>query len=155
MSYRIDADISIASTLDRNFYRDEAAYALARERIFARSWQWIGRLGDIESSGSLAPRDLLPGLLDEPLLLARDVDGTLRCLSNVCTHRANLLVTSPCDANEIRCGYHSRRFDLNGRMTFMPEFGEAKGFPSPNDNLPEVPLAVWADHGFVSLEPAA
>src|SRR4029453_11339749 len=104
---------------------------------------------------SLAPRDLLPGVLDEPLLLARDADATLRCLSNVCTHRGNILITSPCKASQIRCGYHSRRFDLAGRMTFMPEFKEAKNFPSPRDDLPHVPFAAWANHGFAAVDPAA
>jgi choline monooxygenase len=155
MRYSVDPDITIASTLDSAFYRDEAAYALARDRIFARTWQWLGGLGDVAAAESLAPRDLLPGLLDEPLLLARDASGTLRCLSNVCTHRGNILVTAACKAKEIRCGYHSRRFDLAGRMTFMPEFKEARNFPSPRDDLPEVPFATWANHGFAALDPAA
>ncbi len=155
MNYSVDPDITKASTLDSAFYRDEAAYARARERIFARTWQWLGSLDDAAVAGSLAPRDLLPGLLDEPLLLARDADGQLRCLSNVCTHRGNILVTAPCRAKEIRCGYHSRRFDLSGRMTFMPEFKEAKDFPSPRDDLPQLPFAAWGNHGFAALDPAA
>ena len=52
-------------------------------------------------------------LLDEPLLLVRDGAGTLRCLSNVCTHRGKILVEKPCEANGIRCGYHGRRFALD------------------------------------------
>ena len=84
---------------------------------------------------------MLAGHLDEPLLLARDADGRLRCLSNVCTHRGNVLVTAPCRADQIRCSYHSRRFDLQGRMTFMPGFEQAKDFPGPRDHLPGVPLA--------------
>ena len=155
MTYAVDADITVASTLDSAFYRDEAAYALTRERVFARTWQWIGDLGDVATAESLAPRDLLPGLLDEPLLLARDGAGTLRCLSNVCTHRGNILVSGLCKANQIRCGYHSRRFDLSGRMTFMPEFQDARNFPSSDDNLPEIPFQTWAGHGFVALDPAA
>ena len=79
----------------------------------------------------------------------------LRCLSNVCTHRGNILVNAPCAAKQIRCGYHSRRFDLAGRMTFMPEFGAAKDFPTPSDDLPRVPFAQWAGLGFASLSPAA
>src|SRR5262249_47428750 len=105
--------------------------------------------------GSLSPRELLPGLLAEPLLLARDAAGELRCLSNVCTHRGNILVKAPCAAKEIRCGYHSRRFDLAGRMTFMPEFKEARGFPSPSDDLPRVAFGEWGGHGFASVAPAA
>jgi choline monooxygenase len=154
MTYSVDPDITVASTIDSAFYRDEAAYALARERIFARTWQWVGDLADVATPGTLAPRALLPGLLDEPLLLARDAAGTLRCLSNVCTHRGNILVMAACKADQIRCGYHSRRFDLSGRMTFMPEFAEAKNFPAPSDNLTQIPFGTWADHGFAALDPA-
>lgn len=153
--FHIDPDITIAATLPGAFYHDADAYALARERVFARTWQWIGDLADVGAPQNLSPRELLPGMLDEPLLLSRDAAGTLRCLSNVCTHRGNLLVKSACRAEQIRCGYHSRRFDLAGRMTFMPEFSGAKNFPAASDDLPHVPFGAWANHGFASLDPVA
>ena len=155
MRYAVDPDIARAATLDPAFYADDVAYAATRERVFARTWQWLGDLAAVAAPGALAPRDLLPGLLDEPLLLARDEGGVLRCLSNVCTHRANILVAAPCRADHIRCGYHSRRFDLAGRMTFMPEFADVVGFPSPRDDLPQLPFAAWSGHGFAALAPAA
>jgi choline monooxygenase len=155
VNFSVDPDITRAATFAPAFYGSEAAYAATRDRVFARTWQWLGDLTDVAEPGSLAPRDLLRGLLDEPLLLTRDAEGTLRCLSNVCTHRANILVTAPRRADHIRCGYHSRRFDLAGRMTFMPEFADAKNFPSPADNLPNVPFAQWSGHGFAALDPAA
>jgi len=150
-----DPDIRIASTPDGGFYSDAAMFEHLRERIFTRTWQWIGDLGEVAGPQSLAPRTLLPGFLDEPLLLARDSAGTLRCLSNVCTHRGNILVHAQCRAKEIRCGYHSRRFDLDGRMTFMPQFKEARDFPSDTDNLPRVALGEWAGFGFAALDPHA
>jgi choline monooxygenase len=155
MSYAVDADIARAATLDPLFYRDADAHRRVLDRAFARSWQWIGRVDDVASPGALRPFTLLPGSLDEPLLLARDDAGTLRCLSNVCTHRGNVLVREACAAKQIRCGYHSRRFDLAGRMTFMPEMEGACDFPSAADDLPRVPMAGWDGHGFVSLDPAA
>ncbi|HUQ28715.1 MAG TPA: SRPBCC family protein [Usitatibacter sp.] len=155
MSYRIDADIAAAATLPGRFYSDAATFAALGDRVFARTWQWIGDLGDVASARRLSPRELLPGMLDEPLLLARDEANELRCLSNVCTHRGNILVAAPCEAKQIRCGYHSRRFDLAGRMTFMPEFADAKNFPSAGDDLPRVPFGEWAGMGFASLCPAA
>jgi phenylpropionate dioxygenase-like ring-hydroxylating dioxygenase large terminal subunit len=156
VTFAVDPDITVASTLDAAFYRDEAAFALARERVFGRSWQWIGDLTDVAQARSLAPRALLHGILDEPLLLVRDAAGALRCLSNVCTHRGNILVgEARTEATDIRCGYHSRRFDLSGRMTFMPEFGLAKNFPSPADDLAAVPFASWANQGFAAIDPAA
>ena len=153
-SFEVDPDISRAATLDKAFYLDAAVYERTRDRVFGRSWQWLGELADVAEAGSLSPREMLPGLLDEPLLLARDAAGGLRCLSNVCTHRGNLLVQAACRADGIR-GYHSRRFDLAGRMTFMPGFEGACDFPSARDDLPEVPFAAFQGHGFASLAPAA
>jgi len=153
--YFVDADITAASTLEGAFYHDAAAWAVVRERVFARSWQWIGGLADVAAPNSLAPRELLRGLLGEPVLLARDRTGTLRCLSNVCTHRGNILVSEAGRAEQIRCRYHSRRFDLAGRMIFMPEFEQARNFPSPADDLPQLPFGTWAGHAFAALDPAA
>ena len=154
MRLTVDPDITRATTIDPAFYFDAAAYDATRERVFGRTWQWLGDVDDVAQAGSLSPRTLLPGLFDEPLLLARDADGTLRCLSNVCTHRGNLLVAAPCRAEQMRCGYHGRRFDLAGRMTFMPEFEAAQGFPSPADDLPRIPLETWGGHAFAALAPA-
>jgi choline monooxygenase len=154
MTYAIDPDITVAETLPGAFYSDAQVFHVLKDRVFARTWQWLGPVDDVAAPGSLAPRTLLPGCLDEPLLLARDAAGELRCLSNVCTHRGNILVHEACRAKEIRCGYHSRRFDLAGHMTFMPEFKDARDFPSASDNLPHVAFAQWAGHGFAALETA-
>ncbi len=154
----VDADVAAARTLPSSFYLDAAMFERVRERVHARSWQWIGDLADMAEPGSLSPRTLLAGHLDEPLLLARDEAGALRCLSNVCTHRGKVLVEAPCRASGIRCGYHSRRFDLTGRMTFMPGFEGACDFPSAADHLPQVPLGVFercGGHAFASIAPAA
>ena len=154
-AFTVDPDVARARTLPSDFYLDPAVHVLTRERVFARSWQWLGDLGDVAAPGSLSPRDMLTGHLDEPLLLARDAGGELRCLSNVCTHRGNLLVREPCRAEQIRCGYHSRRFDLGGRMTFMPGFEQAEDFPSASDHLPQLPFGRFAGQAFASLAPAA
>jgi choline monooxygenase len=152
MNYAIDPDIAAAETLPGAFYSDADAFARLRNDVFARTWQWIGTLHDVSKPQMLSPRTLLPGFLDEPLLLARDADATLRCLSNVCTHRGNILVHSPCQAAQIRCGYHSRRFGLDGRMTFMPEFQDARDFPRASDDLPRLAFHEWAGQGFVAFD---
>ena len=154
-TFTVDPDVTRARTLPSVFYLDPAVHALTRERVFARTWQWLGDLGAVDVPGSLAPREMLPGHLDEPLLLARDAAGELRCLSNVCTHRGNTLVREACRAEQIRCSYHSRRFDLGGRMTFMPGFENAQDFPGPSDHLPRVALGEFARQAFASLAPAA
>jgi choline monooxygenase len=151
--FAIDPDIRRATSLDTAFYLDPAVYALARERLFARSWQWLGTLDEVAQPASVSPRELLPGLLDEPLLLARDAGGTLRCLSNLCTHRANRLVDAPGCARQLRCNYHGRRFGLDGRVQRMPGFDGAGAQPSPADDLPRPAFGTFGGHGFASIDP--
>jgi choline monooxygenase len=102
----------------------------------------------------VAPFTLLPGSLDEPLLLSRDGDARLHALSNVCTHRGAILCESPARLDEIRCPYHARRFRLDGRMRFAPGFENAAGFPAGDCDLPRLPLREWGPLRFVSLDPA-
>jgi len=153
--FEIHPDVAQAQTLDSAFYLDPDVYAQVREQVFVRSWQWLGTLDDVAAPSTVSPRTLLPGLLDEPLLLARDSAGSLRCMSNVCTHRGNLLVHAAGPADGIRCGYHARRFDLAGRLRFMPGFEGACNFPAASDHLPQLPLGDFHGQGFTALQPAA
>jgi len=149
----VEPDIHRAETLPAAFYRDPEIYESARERVFARSWQLLGDVDPLRPPGQVQPVTLLPGLLDEPILLARGTDDTLRCLSNVCTHRGNLLVESGGKHRELRCRYHGRRFSLDGRMLSMPEFDDAEGFPRECDHLPTLPLERWGKFAFTALDP--
>ncbi|NOT46426.1 MAG: Rieske 2Fe-2S domain-containing protein [Acidobacteria bacterium] len=143
----VDSDIGKAKTLPSAFYLDPHYFELSKEHIFARSWQFAaGPEADVD----LTPVTLLPGYLDEPLLLTKQG----KCLSNVCTHRGKILVEQACDANLIRCGYHGRRFSLDGKFLSMPEFDEVEDFPTDADDLKEIAVAELGGFRFVSLEPA-
>ena len=151
--FEVDEDIRRASTLPAWIYSDSAVFARARERVFARSWQLVGDTDRLRSPGQVFPFALLEGCLDEPLLLTRDRDDRLHCLSNVCTHRGNLVVESPGIEAQLRCRYHGRRFALDGHFHSMPEFDETAGFPSPADDLPPVPFDTWEKFVFAALDP--
>jgi choline monooxygenase len=145
--FQIDPDIRKAKTLPSEFYTDERFFALSKEKIFARTWQFAGRVADLVT---LTPIDLF----GEPLLLVRNAEG-VRCMSNVCTHRGKILVEEACDANLIRCGYHGRRFSLDGKFLSMPEFEGVEDFPSPADDLTAVAAGEAGGFAFVSLDPVA
>ncbi len=147
----IDPDIRKAHTLPSNFYTDPAFFELSKERIFARTWQFVA---GPELCETLTPVTLLPGMLDEPLLVSSR-DGDVRCLSNVCTHRGKILVENACEANLIRCGYHGRRFSLDGKFLSMPEFEDVENFPSADDDLKHVPMAECCGFCFASIDPVA
>jgi choline monooxygenase len=147
----IDPDIRRAKTLSSDFYTDDRYFHVSKEKIFARTWQFAGRVDEFES---LKPITLLPGFLDEPILLTRSGD-VVNCLSNVCTHRGKILIEEPCKADLIRCGYHGRRFDLCGKFLSMPEFKEVEDFPSESDSLSNIPVAVRGGFAFASIDPSA
>jgi choline monooxygenase len=152
--FEIDPDIARAATPPSWVYRDPEAFAVQRERIFARSWHFLPGAERVRAPAHVLPFTLLEGCLDEPLLLARGDDGALRCLSNVCTHRGALVVEGEGHTRSLRCRYHGRRFDLDGRFLSMPEFDGVLSFPAPCDDLPAVRMEHWGPFGFASLDPA-
>lgn len=154
MDFEIHPDIERASTLPGAFYTSQDVHDELAERVFARSWQWIGHADEVAQPGDVLPVELLPGMLDEPLILARDEAGTMRCMSNVCTHRGNLVCTAKGNCRHLRCGYHGRRFKLDGSFEFMPEFEAAQVFPTRSDDLPSVALDQLGGQLFASLAPA-
>ncbi|HEY0655780.1 MAG TPA: aromatic ring-hydroxylating dioxygenase subunit alpha [Chryseosolibacter sp.] len=154
--FEVDPDIAKAKTIATSIYLDPVYFNLAKEKIFAKTWQYVGDTDRVKEPGWVTPINLLEKYLNEPLLLSRDKNGNINCLSNVCTHRGNLLVEKPCKLNDIRCKYHGRRFNLNGNFLSMPEFKEVQNFPSPDDNLTSLPVFKWGKWLFTNLQnPAA
>ncbi|MEO7394443.1 MAG: aromatic ring-hydroxylating dioxygenase subunit alpha [Chitinophagaceae bacterium] len=153
MSYFfVERNIARAKTLTKEFYTNPKFFEEAREKIFSRTWQFAGDPSLLQEAGDCYPFTLLEGYLDQPLLLTRNKLQQVNCLSNVCTHRGNILLTEPCKANNLRCKYHGRLFDLDGKFRSMPEFGEVRNFPSPADDLHTLPLHKWGNWLFTVLD---
>ncbi len=153
-TFHIDPDITRAETLPAPVYADPAWYACLRERVLARTWHMLAHTGELPAGEGATPRVLLPGALDEPCVLTRDLAGTVRVLSNVCTHRGAVLVEEAAPVRGMRCRYHGRRFALDGAFVSMPEFEAARDFPRPCDDLPQVPHAALGPFVFASPDPA-
>ena len=149
--FEVDPDIRKAKTLASDFYTDPRYFEESKQKIFARTWQFLCHESEV---GSLKPVRLLTGVLDEPVLLSRSA-GTFNCLSNVCTHRGKILVEEPCTADLIRCTYHGRRFSLYGKFLSMPEFDGVEDFPTEADDLRRIPMAAAGGFLFCSLDPPA
>ncbi|MBT8185716.1 MAG: aromatic ring-hydroxylating dioxygenase subunit alpha [Eudoraea sp.] len=150
----IDPDISKAETLPASFYRETGIFEALKDKIFYKSWQWIGHQDLVATPQQVYPMVLLDHFMTEPLVLTRDVNKKIHCLSNVCTHRGNILVNAPGTTKKLICGYHGRRFGLDGTFEHMPEFKDAKNFPRPCDNLHRFELRQWGPFLFVGLDPS-
>lgn len=152
--FHVHPDIRQAQTPPSRIYTDPAIYEAMKDRIFAASWQFIADTDCVKAPGQVHPLTLLEGCLEEPLLLTRDGEDRIHCLSNVCTHRGSLLVERGGNERYLRCRYHGRRFGLDGSFQSMPEFEGVAGFPSESDHLPKVAFGVWEKFIFASLSPA-
>jgi phenylpropionate dioxygenase-like ring-hydroxylating dioxygenase large terminal subunit len=151
--YFIDPDIRKAYTLPAEFYRDTEIYNKIKNSVFPSLWHLIGDTEIVKIPGQVYPFTLLEGFIDEPLLFTRDNDDNIHCLSNVCTHRGNILVENPENVRLLQCRYHRRRFELNGCFKSMPECDDAVNFPSEADNLTKIPFKEWNNFLFASLNP--
>ncbi len=154
--FQIASDIRRANTLPGTFYNSPEVFDTCREKIFARSWQMIVHAEEtVKLPYEAMPFRYMDNFIDEPLLLLRDAQNTLRCLSNVCTHRGKILVEHPMKLERgIICGYHGRRFQLDGAFASMPETESMENFPCADDNLTKLPVRQWRQFAFTSLDPA-
>lgn len=152
-NFSVDPNIAKAKTIHTDFYTSEVVFEQCKEKIFASSWQFIGDVGLVKNAGDAFPFTLLENYLHEPLLLTRDKNRELHILSNVCTHRGNILVDSPCQLTHLRCKYHGRSFHMDGKFNSMPEFKEVENFPSESDHLHSLELFQWKNWLFTSLNP--
>ncbi len=151
----IASEIASAETMPAPFYQSDDIFTKAKDKIFARSWQFLGAADDlVKVPGAVHPLTLLEGCLDEPIVLTRDLDDRIHCVSNVCTHRGMLVAETPGNERFLRCRYHGRRFGLDGCFQHMPEFEGVCGFPTARDNLTEIPFGQWGPFLFASLDPA-
>jgi choline monooxygenase len=153
MAFFVDKDIRKATTLPSSFYKSQVIFNQLLEQLFVPSWQFIGHADLLPSPAYAYPFMLLEDSLDEPLVLVRDKENELRCLSNVCTHRGMFLIDQPGKYRLLSCKYHGRAFNLDGQFRSMPEFKEAENFPSEMDHLPKLPLEKLGNFLFTALEP--
>ncbi len=149
----VDPDISVAKTLSTDFYLDDPVFERSKQKIFRGCWHFAGDEDLVASKNDCYPFSLLPGYLDEPLVLTRDSKGNIHCVSNVCTHRGNMVVQTPCNQPHLRCNYHGRLFDHDGGFRSMPEFRGVKDFPSAGDDLARMKIFQWGKLLFVSPGP--
>lgn len=148
----VHPDIAQAKTISKAFYTSPVMWEACKEKIFAKTWQWLAYEPKEKAANHCFPTTLLPGYFDEPLLLTRDKEGNTRCISNVCTHRGAILLHEACTAVNIRCPYHGRMFDLSGHFKSMPGFEGVQDFPTSADNLHALPLKTIAGNCFTQLE---
>ncbi len=103
-----------------SLYTDEEIFRLELERIWYRTWVYVGHTSEIP-----APNDyVLKNIGLEDVILVRDRDGNVQLLHNRCPHRGNRVVAQrQGNARSFTCHYHGWNFTNDGAL---------RGYPYPS-----------------------
>jgi choline monooxygenase len=138
-------------TIPWAWYSDPAILALEHERIFRRSWQYAGHLGELDGPGSYFASATGP----VPIVVTLDREGTLRGFVNVCRHRGAVLACGAERRGTLQCPYHAWTYDLDGRLRAAPRGGEDPAFEPGEMGLVAVSVDTWGPFVFANPDPAA
>ena len=138
-------------TLPWGWYSDPAVLELERDRIFRRSWQYVGHTGEVAEPGSFAAT----WVGDVPVVLVRDREDTLRAFLNVCRHRGSIICDGSGRRETLQCPYHAWTYGLDGRLITAPRAKREGGIESPELGLVQLRLDTWGPLVFVNPDPDA
>jgi phenylpropionate dioxygenase-like ring-hydroxylating dioxygenase large terminal subunit len=133
-------------TIPWSWYTDPEILRLEQERIFRRSWQYVGHLGQVEEPGDrFASR-----AGDVAVLVVRDHEGELRAFLNVCRHRGAVLVERDGRAATIQCPYHAWTYALDGSLRVAPRAEREEVFDPGELGLRRLQVETWGPLVFVN-----
>ncbi|MBI4605739.1 MAG: aromatic ring-hydroxylating dioxygenase subunit alpha [Planctomycetes bacterium] len=100
-------------SLPRDFFVDDEIYRLDLDRIWRRSWLFVGHTCQVPEAGDYFTLEVD----SDPILVIRGEDGAVRAFHNVCRHRGTLLCASDSGrAGRIVCPYHQWVYAPDGRL---------------------------------------
>jgi choline monooxygenase len=138
-------------TLPWSWYTDPAVLQLERNRIFRRSWQYVGHLGDVPEAGSF----FATTVGDLPVVVARDQEDEIRAFLNVCRHRGSLVCEGSGRRTTLQCPYHAWTYGLDGRLITAPRGNQEGGVDKESLGLIQLQLDAWGPLLFVNPDPDA
>ncbi|QNG55692.1 Rieske 2Fe-2S domain-containing protein [Pseudonocardia petroleophila] len=93
---------------------DPDVYRAEVERVFARTWYYLGHESEIPEPGDYVTR----WYVHDPVLLVRDRGGEIRAYLNSCMHRGTVLCTADSgNKGSFTCPYHGWTYNLRGELT--------------------------------------
>jgi benzoate/toluate 1,2-dioxygenase subunit alpha len=141
--------------IHRRVYTDPAVFELEMERIFERTWIYVGHESQVKEPGQY----FATTIGRQPVLMIRHKDGSLNVLYNRCPHKGAMLVGETCGkAKALRCLYHGWIFDTDGKLQVIPQEqgydGSGFGKGNPEADMRKVArTGVYRGFVFASLSP--
>ncbi|MBT3449269.1 MAG: aromatic ring-hydroxylating dioxygenase subunit alpha [Bacteroidetes Order II. Incertae sedis bacterium] len=139
-----------SKTIPSSWYVHPAYHKLDQDRIYARTWQYVGSAARLAAHGDYMT-DTVAG---NPVVIIRDKAGDLKGYFNVCKHRGGPLAMDDCGHSKVlQCKYHGWTYLLDGSLRGVPRFDRTELFDKKDFGLDPVCLREWQGLIFACLEP--
>jgi benzoate/toluate 1,2-dioxygenase alpha subunit len=136
----------------RRLYTDPGLFELEMERIFERTWVFVGHESEVPEPG-----DYKTTLLGrQPVILSRHSDGQVYVLLNRCMHRGAVVCRAERgNSGVFRCMYHGWLYNTRGDLVAVPyPGGYGADFDPAEWGLRRAPrVAAYRGFVFASLAP--
>ena len=140
-----------ASTLPPTAYTSAEIFQKELDTLFRHEWICVAREEQLPEPGHY--RSVTVGR--QPLIVARQFDGTIKAMSAICPHRGMPVVDSHGQGTGFSCPYHLWKFGLDGHLISAPLMDDVADFPNGNCNLASIQAESWQGFIFVNLDPHA
>src|SRR5690606_2920132 len=101
-----------AHSLRQEFYTDPEIFRRELDRIFFRSWLYVGHVSELPEKGDY----LLFRIAEESVIIVNTGSG-ISGLINVCRHRGSRVCTRTTGREKMFvCRYHGWTYELDGRL---------------------------------------
>jgi len=130
-------------------YDDPDFFRAEQEKVFAASWQVVCHVSDVAGQGDWHSLEFL----GESIIVVRGEDDQVRAFTNVCRHRGSRIVdgASGC-AKKLVCPYHAWTYELDGRLSGVPQKSDYPGLDTSRHGLTPVDIEIWRGFIFVRLK---
>ena len=133
-------------TLPWSWYTDPEILRLEQERIFTRTWQYVGHTRQAADPGSFFTA--MAGRT--PVVVTRARDDELRAFLNVCRHRGSIVAQGSGRRDTLQCGYHAWTYSLDGKLRAAPRSGRELDLEEEDLSLVPLALDTWGPFVFVN-----
>ncbi len=134
-----------ADSVHGALYSDEAIFQAELEKIWYRTWVYVGHVSEVPKPNDFVMKVLGP----QQVLMTRDRNGGINLLLNRCAHRGNqLCMEQKGNRSSFTCPYHGWTFSNTGQLRGFPFANGYDGADRSKLGLAHVPR-VAQYRGFV------
>lgn len=106
-----------AERVHRRVYVDPDVFELEMDRIFGRTWIYVGHESQVPKAGDYFTTQVGR----QPVVMTRHTDGSIHVLENRCPHKGAIVCPERSGhAKRLVCMYHGWSFEADGALAAVP-----------------------------------